>query len=74
MRADYRDPIAMKRSGWHRSWFNFGGINRQITLRPAGPSDIVAPTIRTRLASDGSAIVDVTARVRNFTGERSISR
>jgi hypothetical protein len=27
VRADWRDPNAMKRVGWHRSWFNFGGIN-----------------------------------------------
>jgi hypothetical protein len=73
VRADYRDPIAMKHSGWHRAWFNFGGVNRPITLRAAGPSDIVAPTIRTRLAGVGSAIVDITARLRNFSGERSLA-
>jgi hypothetical protein len=72
VRADYRDPLAMKRSGWHRSWFNFGGINRPVTLRAAGPSDIVAPNIRTRLAN-GAAIVDVSARIHNHAATRAIT-
>src|SRR5947207_6686686 len=59
VRADWRDPITMKRSGWHRSWVNFGGINRPITLREAGPSDNVSPVIRTRLQDGGAALVDV---------------
>jgi hypothetical protein len=73
VRADYRDPSAMKHSGWHRSWFNFGGINRPVTLRSAGPSDIVAPTIRTRLTPSGAAIVDVAARIRNHAARRAIT-
>jgi hypothetical protein len=72
VRADYRDPLAMKHSGWHRSWFNFGGINRPVTLRAAGPSDIVAPNIRTRLAN-GAAIVDVSARIHNHAATRTIT-
>ena len=73
VRADYRDPIAMKRAGWHRSWFNFGGINRKVTLRPAGSSDIVSVGINTHLTADGDAIVDVWARIRNRVATRSIA-
>jgi hypothetical protein len=73
VRADWRDPTAMKRSGWHRSWFNFGGINRPVSLRPAGPSDIVSPALRTRLAPDGSALVDVSMRIRNRGATRAIT-
>ena len=73
VRADYRDPLAMKRAGWHRSWFNFGGINRPVTLTPAGASEIVAPAIRTRLAAGGAAIVDVSARVHNYGASRAIA-
>jgi hypothetical protein len=73
VRADYRDPTAMKHTGWHRSWFNFGGIDRPVTIRPAGPSDIVSPFIRTHLASDGSAIVDVSLRIRNRTRTRTFA-
>jgi hypothetical protein len=28
VRADWRSPARMKATGWHRTWFNFGGINR----------------------------------------------
>ena len=73
VRADWRDPIAMKRSGWHRSWFNFGGIDRAVTLRAAGPSDIVSPGLRTHLADDGAAIVDVWTRIHNRGATRSIT-
>jgi Glycosyl hydrolases family 2, TIM barrel domain/Glycosyl hydrolases family 2 len=63
----------MKRAGWHRSWFNFGGLNRRVTLRPAGPSDIVSPGINTHLTADGDAIVDVWARIHNRSATRSIA-
>ena len=38
VRADWRSPDAMKADAWHRSWFNFGGINREVTLRRLGPA------------------------------------
>jgi hypothetical protein len=73
LRADYRDPVAMKRAGWHRSWFNFGGINRPVSLRPASASDIVSPGINTHLTAEGDAIVDVWARIHNRGATRSIA-
>ena len=73
VRADYRDPTAMKHSGWHRSWFNFGGINRPVTIRPAQASDIVSPFVRTRLSADGSALVDISMRIHNRRGTRTIA-
>jgi beta-galactosidase/beta-glucuronidase len=63
----------MKHAGWHRSWFNFGGINRPVTIRPAQPSDIVSPGLRTHLTADGAAIVDVWARIHNRGATRSIA-
>jgi hypothetical protein len=73
VRADWRNPDRMKREGWHRSWFNFGGINREVTLRPLGESEVVSPTIRTRLAPGGAALVDVSARVRNHGPQRELA-
>jgi hypothetical protein len=64
VRADYRSPTRQKRTGWHRTWFNYGGINREVTLRPLAPAEVEAPALRTRL-SRGSAVVDVSASVRN---------
>ena len=64
VRADYRGPTAMKRDGWHRLWFNFGGINRGVSIRRLGPSELMYPTIRTRLA-DGAALVTMRVHVHN---------
>jgi beta-galactosidase/beta-glucuronidase len=64
VRADYRFPSRQKREGWHRTWFNYGGINREVTLRPLGRSELEAPTLRTRL-SRGRALVDLSVLVRN---------
>jgi beta-galactosidase/beta-glucuronidase len=67
VRADWRSPRAMKVAGWGRSWFNFGGINREVTVRPLGASVLEAPAVQTRLAH-GAAVVTVSVRVRNRTG------
>jgi hypothetical protein len=60
----------MKATGWHRTWFNFGGIDREVTIRPLGDSDLDAPRVVTRLR-DGAAVVDVTVAVRNRAAPRS---
>jgi hypothetical protein len=72
VRADWRSPERMKRAAWHRSWFNFGGVNREVTVRRLGASEVDAPAITTRLDRDGAAIVDVAARVRNRSAARSL--
>ena len=64
VRADYRFPTRQKRDGWHRTWFNYGGINREVTLRPLARSELAAPGVRTRLYR-GAAVVDVEVTVRN---------
>jgi Glycosyl hydrolases family 2, TIM barrel domain/Glycosyl hydrolases family 2, sugar binding domain len=64
VRADWRGPVRMKATGWHRAWFNFGGINREVTIRPLGASELDGPGIVTRLRG-GAATVAVTAQVRN---------
>src|SRR3954449_9472899 len=65
VRADWRSPSAMKASAWHRVWFNFGGIDREVTVRRLGASEVDAPAIVSRLQADGSALVDITAHVRD---------
>ncbi len=67
VRADWRCPRCMRAQGWGRTWFNFGGINREATIRPVGRSEIVAPTLHTTL-SGAEAQVSVSAHVRNDTG------
>jgi hypothetical protein len=71
VRADRRSPAHMKATGWHRTWFNFGGINREVTIRPLGRSTLDAPRIRTRLRG-GTAIVDVTVALANRAQARTV--
>src|SRR5919197_6706772 len=33
VRADWRHPLRMRAEGWHRTWFNFGGLAREVTIR-----------------------------------------
>jgi hypothetical protein len=72
VRADWRGPYAMKRDGWHRLWFNFGGINRGVTIRRIGASELTNPVLQTRL-SGGAADVSVAVHVRNNTTPRAIA-
>jgi hypothetical protein len=71
VRADWRDPEKMKADGWHRLWFNFGGINREVTIRKLGPSEVQAPYITTTLHG-GAAKVKVSAIVVNRSVERDV--
>src|SRR3954452_24370239 len=70
--ADWRSPEAMQAAGWHRVWFNFGGIGREVTIRPLGASEIDAPSVVTRLQAGGAALVDVTERVTNHAAARTV--
>lgn len=72
VRADYRGPTAMKRDGWHRLWFNFGGINRGVSIRRIGPSELLHPTFRTRLVG-GAALVNMTVHVHNNGEPRQLA-
>jgi hypothetical protein len=68
VKADYRFPVRQKRAGWHRTWFNYGGINREVTLRPLGRSELQAPALRTRISDPAhprAATVDVSVMVHN---------
>lgn len=73
VRADWRDPDAMKATGWHRAWFNFGGIDREVTIRPVARTRVEAPSIVTRLVPGGAAVVDVAVRVVGGGGEARVS-
>jgi hypothetical protein len=71
VRADWRNPTRMKATGWHRTWFNFGGINREVTIRPLGASELDGPRIVTRL-NGGGATVTVSVGVRNRASARTV--
>ena len=72
VRADWRDPAAMKADAWHRTWFNFGGVNGPVSIRALGPSELDSPSIVTRLQGT-AAVVDVGVGVTNRAGPRTIA-
>ncbi len=59
VRVDWRDPGADSKLGFHRTWFNWGGLDGEVNVRAIGPSELANPTIQTTLApatpSSGSA-------------------
>jgi hypothetical protein len=71
VRADWRGPRRMRATGWHRTWFNFGGVNREVTIRRLAASELDAPGILTRLVR-GAAHVTISVRVHNRTVWRSV--
>ena len=52
VRIDWRDPAAQSREGFHRTWFNWGGLNGPVTVRAIGQSELLEPSIDTTLSPD----------------------
>jgi hypothetical protein len=50
VRVDWRDPAAQSQEGFHRTWFNWGGLDGEVDVRAIGPSELSSPTIATTLA------------------------
>jgi hypothetical protein len=50
VRVDWRDPGAQSKLGFHRTWFNWGGLDGEVDVRAIGPSELSDPTIQTTLA------------------------
>ena len=73
VRVDWRDPERQADTGWARAWFNYGGLNRPVTLMRLGRSELGALTVRTRL-DRGARRADVTigVRVRNRGSSRTL--
>jgi beta-glucuronidase len=76
VRADWRFPDLQRRRGWNRAWFNFGGINRSVTLERVGYSEPAQPRVSTQLlripGGGRAAVVNVAVRVRNNSARREI--
>jgi len=73
VRVDWRGPVRQADSGWARGWFNYGGLNRPVTLMRLGRSELGALTVRTRLRGGRRrARVDIGVRVRNRESARSV--
>ncbi len=73
VRIDWRNPGAQSREGFHRTWFNWGGLNGEVEVRPLGASELSRPSIQTTLAPDAThARVKVSVQVRNYGPERTM--
>ncbi len=77
VRVDWRDPNAQSSIGFHRTWFNWGGLDGQVDMRELGPSELSSPTIETTLTPDEPsarrATVKLAVEVRNDGPARAIT-
>ncbi len=63
VRVDWRDPGAQSGAGFHRTWFNWGGLDSAVSVRPIGASELIDPTIQTTLVPDTPNAQAATVRV-----------
>jgi beta-glucuronidase len=77
VRIDWRNPARQAREGFHRTWFNWGGLNGEVDVRQIGASELLAPTVRTTLSPDtpdaARASVRLSVEVRNHGPARTIA-
>jgi len=72
VRVDWRFPQRQAEEGFHRTWFNWGGLDGEVDVRPVGPSELLAPTLQTTVGA-GQALVKVAVQVRNYGPARTIA-
>jgi Glycosyl hydrolases family 2, TIM barrel domain/Glycosyl hydrolases family 2/Glycosyl hydrolases family 2, sugar binding domain len=63
VRVDWRDPAAQTREGFHRTWFNWGGLDGEVSVRAIGASELLYPTVQTTLSPDTPDAAQATVRV-----------
>jgi beta-galactosidase/beta-glucuronidase len=77
VRVDWRNPARQSREGFHRTWFNWGGLDGEVDVRALGESDLSQPSITTTLTPDSeeatSAAVKIGVRVHNYGAARTIT-
>jgi Glycosyl hydrolases family 2, TIM barrel domain/Glycosyl hydrolases family 2, sugar binding domain/Glycosyl hydrolases family 2 len=81
VRIDWQDPTAQEREGFHRTWFNWGGLDGNVDVRPVGEGELSNPTIQTTLAPGSGgrestptqASVQVEVDVHNYGPARTIT-
>jgi Glycosyl hydrolases family 2, TIM barrel domain/Glycosyl hydrolases family 2 len=73
VRVDWRNPARQAREGFHRTWFNWGGLNGEVDLRALGQSDLQHPAIQTTLSPAGQATVTVSVEIHNYGTARTVT-
>ncbi|HEY4810532.1 MAG TPA: glycoside hydrolase family 2 TIM barrel-domain containing protein [Solirubrobacteraceae bacterium] len=70
VRVDWKDPAQQAREGFHRTWFNWGGLDGEVDMRPIGESELSRPTVQSSLTPDSpqatQATVRISAQVTNY--------
>jgi beta-galactosidase/beta-glucuronidase len=80
VRIDWEDPAQQSREGFHRTWFNWGGLDGEVDVRPVGESELSEPSIETTLTPDVAeresispqASVRVSVEVHNYGPGRTL--
>jgi hypothetical protein len=76
VRVDWREPGRQSTEGFHRTWFNWGGLDGEVTVRPIGESELEDPAIETTLSPSAAgapqANVKVSVHVRNDGPRRTL--
>jgi hypothetical protein len=77
VRVDWRNPEQQAKEGFHRTWFNWGGLDGEVTVRKIGASELSEPTLQTTLSgsdpSGGPAHVRLTVMVHNDSSARTVT-
>ncbi len=76
VRVDWRKPGQQSLDGFHRTWFNWGGLDGEVTVRAIGESELLGPSIQTTLSPGAGeaqqASVTVSVRVHNNGPRRTL--
>jgi hypothetical protein len=76
VRTDWRNPAQQSREGFHRTWFNWGGLDGEVDVRQIGESELSEPMLETTLTPDTptatSATVKISVMVHNYGPERTL--
>ncbi len=76
VRVDWEDPAQQAREGFHRTWFNWGGLDGEVDVRPIGESELSQPTAQTTLSGGREATqasVKVSVQVHNYGASRALA-
>jgi hypothetical protein len=83
VRVDWEDPAQQAREGFHRTWFNWGGLDGEVDVRAVGESELSQPTVQTTLCGAGpvapdsacatQATVKVSVQVHNYGPSRALA-
>jgi hypothetical protein len=77
VRVDWRNPGKQSEEGFHRTWFNWGGLDGEVAVRPLAASELSQPTVLTTLTPDApdasEAQVKVGVEVHNSGPARTLT-